>query len=183
MNLPRRVFVDTNVVNFIVDHDAYIFEGEDNGIANLSPRDRADLEGLRLVFETGQRAHWEMVVSDATSAEILATADEHRRRVLLRLFEELWVYWRDCFAEDGALCDRHASELARKLESGGVLSMFPDASDRQLLAHAIAYECDAFCTRDRKTISRNVDRSPRLPFEIISPAVWGERIEKVAPLF
>lgn len=184
MNLPRRVFLDTNVVNFIVDHDAYVFEGEDDGgIANLSLRDRADLEGLRLVFETGQRVHWELVVSDTTYAEILATADEHRRRVLLRLFQELWAYWRDCFTEDGTLCDSHARELARKLELGGVLSMFPDASDRQLLAHAIAYECDAFCTRDRKTILRNVDRSPLLPFEIISPATWGERIEKVAALF
>lgn len=182
MNLPRRVFLDTNVVNLIVDHDAYIFEGEVDGIVNLLPRDRADLEALRLVFETGQRAHWEMVVSDATHAEILATADEHRRRVLLRLFQELWVYWRDCFAEDGELCDTHASELARKLENGGVLSMFPDASDRQLLAHAIAYKCDAFCTRDHKTILRNVDRSPLLPFEIISPAAWGERIKRVAVL-
>lgn len=183
MNLPRRVFLDTNVVNFIVDHDAYIFEDEDDDIANLSPRDRADLEGLRLVFETGQRANWELVVSDTTYAELLATADENRRRVLLRLFQELWAYWRDCFAEDGTLCDTHARELARKLELGGVLSMFPDASDRELLAHAVAYECDAFCTRDRKTILQNVDRSPRLSLEIISPATWGERIEKVAALF
>ena len=109
MNLPRRVFLDTNVVNFIVDHDSYIFEGEDDGISNLSPRDRADREALRLVFETGQRAHWEMVVSDVTYAEILATADEHRRSVLLWLFQELWAYWRGCFAEDGALCDTYAN--------------------------------------------------------------------------
>lgn len=183
MNTPRRVFLDTNVINFIVDYDGYIFEGEDDEIETLSKIDRADLEGLRIVFETGQRAQWELVVSNTTYAELMATVDERRRKALLGVFQEILVYWRDCFEEDGTLSDAHAYELARKFEIGKVLSVFPDSSDRELLAHAIAYECDAFCTRDRRTILRYADRAPQLPLEIISPAIWGERIEMVISSF
>lgn len=63
--LPRRVFLDTNVVNFILDHGASIFEGE-SPREGLSLRDIADLHALHLIFLTGQRAHWEIAVLPLT---------------------------------------------------------------------------------------------------------------------
>ena len=71
MQLPRRVFLDTNVVNFILDHGGSIFEGEppEN---HLSERDLADIKALHFVFLTGERAHWELAVSPLTYQEISA---------------------------------------------------------------------------------------------------------------
>ena len=62
-------------------------------------------------------------------------------------FGELWLYWREFF-EQNQLSDDHADSLARRLVSSDILAALPDLPDRELLAHAIAYECDAMCTWD-----------------------------------
>ena len=175
MHLPRRVFLDTNVVNFVLDHGASIFDGEDTS-SGLSAADRADVEALRLVFLTGERAHWELAVSPLTYAEITQTPDPNRRAALEHWFGELWQHWSDCFSEDGTLSHEYAENLAKRVAESGLMAAFPDAEDQALLCHAIAYECDAFCTRDRKTILKKAKAGPKLPLELISPAEWGERI-------
>lgn len=173
--LPRRVFLDTNVVNFVLDHGMSIFEGEEPPEA-LSEADRADLQALHLVFLTGERAQWELAVSPLTLHEISQTHDPSRRNDLERWFGEIWHHWRDCFDEDGTLSDAYAEDLSRRLAGSSLLGCFPDESDRALIGHAIAYECDAFCTRDRKTILRKAKSAPKLPLELLSPVEWGERI-------
>jgi hypothetical protein len=181
MPLPRRIFLDTNVVNFIVDYDDYIFENEEI-TARLSDADRQDVEALQLFFRTGERAHWEMVVSDLTYSELMATPDERRRRVLVRWFGMVWEHWRVCFDEDGTLDDDHASDLQRKLEGSGLLATFRDKNDRALIAHAIAYGCDAFMTRDRRSILRCVGHAIDLPLEFLTPSDWGRRLRPYAGL-
>lgn len=175
MNLPLRVFLDTNVVNFVLDHGACIFEGEAPP-ESLSKTDLADLQALHLIFLTGERAHWELAVSPLTYQEISQTPDLNRRKDLEHWFGEVWCYWRDCFAEDGTLNDAYAEELEQKLADSSLLQCFPDKSDRALICHAIAYQCDAFCTRDRKTILKKLKGAPKLPLEVLSPSEWGERI-------
>ena len=175
MQLPRRVFLDTNVVNFVLDHGPSIFDGEDPQ-GQLSETDLADLQALHLIFVTGERAHWELAVSPLTYEEISRTPDPRRRKDLAHWFGEVWSHWRDCFNEDGTLSDKYAEELAAKLANSTLLESFPDEADRILLCHAIAYECDAFCTRDRKTILKKVKLAAKLPLQVMSPANWGARI-------
>jgi len=175
INLPRRVFLDTNVVNFVLDHGMCIFEGEEPQ-ESLSASDLSDLQALHLIFLTGERAHWELAVSPLTYQEISQTPDLERRKDLERWLGELWCYWRDCFAEDGTLSDAYAKELEHRLVGSPLLRCFPDRSDRALISHAIAYQCDAFCTRDRKTILKRLKAAPELPLEVLSPTQWGERI-------
>jgi len=175
VQLPRRVFLDTNVVNFVLDHGESIFDGEEPDAAT-SDTDLADVRALHLIFLTGERTHWELAVSPLTHKEIMQTTDHHRRQSLERWFNEVWCHWRDCMAEDGGLSDDYADELASKVGSSSLLLTFPDVQDRILICHAIAYECDAFCTRDRRTILKRVSRAPALPLEIMSPAEWGEPI-------
>jgi hypothetical protein len=176
MQLPRRVFLDTNVVNFILDHGGSIFEGEppEN---HLSERDLADIKALHFVFLTGERAHWELAVSPLTYQEISQTQCPVRRASLESWFQEVWAYWRDCFAEDGTLSDEYAEDLATKFGDSKLLQAFPDKSDRRLICHALAYECDTFCTRDHKTIIKKAKLiDAELPLEILTPKQWGERI-------
>ena len=175
MHLPRRVFLDTNVVNFVLDHGASIFDGEVPQ-EGLSHRDLEDVDALHLIFRTGERAHWELAISPLTYAEISQTRDPARRASLERWFAEVWTYWRECFAEDGTLSDEYAEELAMTMAQSEQLKAFPDETDRRLICHAIAYECDAFCTRDHKTILRRTKLAPALPLAIFSPKEWGEHI-------
>jgi predicted nucleic acid-binding protein len=180
--LPRRIFFDTNVVNFVLDHDGYIFENEALN-PGLSDVDRADAQALQMFFTTGERVHWEMVVSYLTYGELAATPDRSRRQSLQRFCDQIWEHWRVCFDEDGTLDDNHALDLERRLEGAGLLSAFRDKNDRALIAHAIAYDCDAFMTRDRRSILRAVGRAKGVPLEFISPSEWGARVFPYLGLF
>ena len=182
MDLPRRTFLDTNVVNFVLDHGECIFENATLPSA-LPAQDLADIDALQLIFSTGQRAHWELAVSPLTYAEILETRDPGRRADLQRWFGEIWAYWRGYFDEDGTLSDAYAEELGRRVSQSSLLLAFPDAHDRELICHAIAYGCDAFCTRDRKSILKRGARAPKLPLELLSPAEWGRRVQRYAGLW
>lgn len=176
MHLPRRIFLDTNVVNFILDHGGSIFEGEPSE-DHLSERDLADIKALHFVFRTGERAHWELAVSPLTYQEITQTQCAVRRASLERWFREVWAYWRVCFAEDGTLSDQYAEDLAADFGDSKLLQAFPDKADRHLICHAIAYDCDSFCTRDHKTIIKKAKLiDTKLPLEILTPMQWGERI-------
>lgn len=179
MKLPRRVFLDTNVVNFVLDHSEHIFDGAAPSLG-LSEADLADLHALHLIFLCGERAHWELAVSPLTYTEIAQTPNERRRAALKYWFNEVWQQWRVCFAEDDRLSDAHADDLASRMSDSGILDAFPDDNDRVLICHAIAYDCDAFCTRDRKTILKRVQRNRQLPLEIISPREWGNFIRSAS---
>jgi hypothetical protein len=176
MNLPRRVFLDTNVVNFVLDYDGCIFENE-TVPSELPSRDKEDVEALRKIFATGERAMWELAVSPRTYLELSATSSPLRRRRLEGWFREVWDYWMDCLHEDEMLKDRLASPRSEKRALLDMLTPFPDATDRDLIRDAIAYECDAFCTRDHKTIIKRRERVPDLPIAILSPREWWLALE------
>jgi hypothetical protein len=182
VDIPSRIFLDTNVVNFILDHGGTIFENEASP-AGIHSDDLADIEALHLIFATGQRANWQMAVSPLTYDEILRTSDSVRRKHLEDWFGEVWAYWRYFFDEDGKLSDWYAAELDRKVSGTSFLAAFPDVNDRALLCHAMAYGCDAFCTRDRRTILKRRANAPSLPLQLLSPAEWGAKVAQYAGLW
>jgi hypothetical protein len=96
-------------------------------------------------------------------------------------FQELWLYWREFF-EQHELSDIDADSLARRLIPSELLAALPDLSDRELLAHAIAYECDAMCTRDRRTILRHRDKLRPIPVRILTPTEWSAAISRYVAL-
>src|SRR5258706_1371877 len=92
-NIPSRIFLDTCVVNFMLDFAEQIHDGAilPHGI---DERRAADIEALRNIFLTGQRAGWQLTLSPHTYTEIVRTQDENRRSALDAWFQELWQYWR-----------------------------------------------------------------------------------------
>lgn len=181
MDIPGRVLLDTNIVNFILDWGEVIHDG--GGIpAGVSERDAEDILALRDIWLTGQRASWQLAVSPRTYAEVSATTDPIRRAALDTWFQELWLYWREFFKQD-ELSDLDADSLARRLVPSEILAVLPDLSDRELLAHAVAYGCDAMCTRDRKTILRHRDKLRLVPVRILTPTEWWAAISKYAALW
>lgn len=181
MDIPGRVLLDTNIVNFILDWGEAIHDGGEIP-AHASDTDAEDILALRDIWLTGQRASWQLAISPRTYYEIAATTDPIRRAALEGWFGELWLYWREFF-DQYQLSDSDADSLARRLVPSDILSALPDNSDRELLAHAIAYDCDAMCTRDRKTILRHRDKLTRVRVRILTPTEWWAAISDYAGLW
>ena len=181
MNIAGRVLFDTNLVNLTLDCGEFIFDGGEIP-AHVPGTAMDDVMALRSMFLTGQRASWQLAISPLTYREIDATGDETRRAELMRWFNELWLYWREFFdAEE--LSDEHADSLARRLVGSDYLAPIPQTSDRVLVAHAIAYGCDAFCTRDHKTILRHREKLRGLPLRFLSPTEWWKEVMPYAQLW
>jgi hypothetical protein len=72
--IPRRVFLDTSVVNLALDYGGQIHNGEEipEGIPH---RVREDIDALIGIFATGQRAFWQMAISPQTYREVTNTSD------------------------------------------------------------------------------------------------------------
>ena len=100
--VPRRVFLDTCVVNFILDYGEQIHE---NVSAPAAAGDRVvqDIDALHDIFLTGQRAMWQLAVSPHTYQEVIQTRDAVRRHHLETWFFEIWQYWRGIIDQDDDL--------------------------------------------------------------------------------
>jgi hypothetical protein len=181
LDMAGRVLFDTNLVNLTLDCGEFIFDG--GNIPEQVPQNALeDVCALRAIFFTGKRANWQLAISPLTYDEIDRTPNVARRADLMYLFNELWLYWREFFDVSG-LSDEHASSLARRLVDSQYLTIFPQPSDRELVAHAIAYGCDAFCTRDYKTILRHREKVRGLPVRFLSPTEWWREIQPYAALW
>lgn len=182
-DLPGRIFLDTNVVNLMLDFGEQIHEN----VAlptGISSREAADVVALRHLYETGKRAEWQLAVSPQTYAEILGTRESARQASLDLWFHELWQYWRTIVASDSdAMTFVEFDDLRVRTWSSGYLSILPDVADRVLVCDAIAYRCDLFCTRDWSTILRHRNELSALPFRIVTPAEWWAVIEPFAPIW
>lgn len=90
-SIPENVFLDTSVVNFILDCGGQIHDG-------MSIPDETsvwiarDIEAFRGIWMTGQRASWRFTISLGTIAEIERTGQSERLRDLLNWASELWAY-------------------------------------------------------------------------------------------
>lgn len=175
MEIPGRVLLDTNVINFILDWGRPIFENEEIPSFVL-PTDVEDILALRGVFQTGQRASWQLAISPVSYREIMNTRDPRRRDTLETWFADLWTYWRWFFEQDPSLSDSHAESLARRVVPTHLLKAFPQPVDRELICHAIAYGCDGFCTRDRNTILMRSHGASGVPPVFLSPLDWWQKI-------
>jgi hypothetical protein len=171
--IPKRVFLDTNVVNLLVSNAEQIFEQEP--IPGGVDRTRAqDIEALMHVFYFGMRGCWDMVTSQKTIDEISQTPEATIRDDLL---EYAMNFVRP--VDDDVI---FAEDFGRRLMGSPFVSFLPDPADQMLLGHAIGYGCDVFCTRDRRTIVRYRDDLGQLPLRILTPLEWWKSIKPWAAL-
>lgn len=171
-----RTFIDTCVVNFMLDFGEQIHDGAEPH-RELSEQDCLDIDALQRIAVLGQRAGIQMAISPHTYFEIQQTRDKNRLSDLDQWFQELWDYWRHIVVSDHDLPTfvEADDERVRVLGSEN-LAVLPDISDRVLLCDALAYRCDLFCTRDRSTIVKHRERLRELPLEIVTPAEWWRRL-------
>jgi hypothetical protein len=170
-------------VNLALDYGDQIHNGED--IPEGIPRRlRKDVDALIGVFATGQRAFWQMAVSPQTYREVTNTDDPHRRHYLEGWFAELWHCWREILvAMDNLPTFIEAEETRWSLLACGLLEVLPDPEDRVLICDAIVYRCDAFCTRDWRTILKHREALSELPLKILTPSEWWQEIKPWAAIW
>jgi hypothetical protein len=181
-DIPGRIFLDTCVVNFILDFGEQIHDG----VAvppQVDERDALDIEAFYNLFLVGQRAMWQLAISPHTYFEIARTREDSRRSGLDRWFQELWQYWQSIVdASDDLPTFIEAEDHRVRTLSSGYLDTLPDVGDRVLLCDAIVYRCELFCTRDWSTIIRHRSELKGLPIEIVTPSEWWARIRLHAAL-
>lgn len=175
-DLPGRVFLDTNVVNLWLGFGEQIHEGLPLP-CGTDARVAGDVEALRQIAFTGQRASWQLAVSPLTFLEVTATRSPERCGELSRWFWEVWHSWREILCADTVLptfCE--AEEMRLRLLSSPSISNLQDPNDRVLLCDAAVYGCDAFCTTDWSTILRHRGTLTAYPIPIVTPAEWWAQI-------
>ena len=105
--LPGRIFLDTCVVNFMLDYGEQIHDGTPATV-DAGERVVRDIEALHNIWLVGQRATWQLAISPHTYQEIAATHDARRRHRLQTWFADLWQYWQIHHSRE-----RRPSELCR----------------------------------------------------------------------
>jgi len=175
-SIPRRVFLDTNVINVLVKHSTHVFEQE----PILSGADltlATDIEALMHVFYVGARANWDLLGSQKTIDELSRTRDGSLREDLLEY--ALGFINRDLGDEDR----RFAADFGCRLISAPFVAALPDLADRELIGNAIGFGCDVFCTCDRATIVNKRAQLRQVPLRIMTPAEWWAHVKPWAGLW
>jgi len=180
--IPRLVMLDTNVVECLVRYSHCIFEQQPAPI-ELDETRRRDIEALMHVFLVSSRAYWswDFCVSPITLEELERTNNRELRSELL----EYGITFPSA-GDNGGISPELAAagdDLARRVVDSSLFAALPDREDRMILAHAVAYGCDALCTRDRRTIVQKRDRLPKLPLRIMTPEEWWSHIKPWAGLW
>ncbi|MFC3695564.1 hypothetical protein [Chenggangzhangella methanolivorans] len=170
--LPRRIFLDTNVVNLLVRYSDQVFEQAPID-DTLDTTKRHDVEALMHVFQTGARADWSILASRKVLDEIVKTPDEEFKADLTDYAIELVSPLNDGFAD----------RLGRSLVETRLLSAFPGEHDRELIGNAIGFNCDVFCTCDQRTIIRKRHLANNLPIRFLTPIEWWWHVKPWAGLW
>ncbi len=181
--IPGRAFLDTSVVNFIIDYGEQIHDGAlmpENGAERVI----RDIESFRNIFLVGQRASWQLAISPFTYKEVISTTNPIRRKYLETWFFEIWYSWRETIDQNNDSSEFIEAERIRvEILASGILDAIPDIEDRILICDALAYRCDCFCTRDWSTIIKHRDTLSHLPIKILTPTEWWMLILPYANLW
>jgi hypothetical protein len=123
-SMPRRVFLDTNVINVLVKHSAHVFEYEP-----IPPEFEltlaTDIEALMHVFHVGAQANWDLLASQRTLDELSMTRNGSLREDLLEY--ALGLVNQDLGDEER----RFAADFGRRMIDAPFLVALPDMPDRE----------------------------------------------------
>lgn len=182
--LPRRLFLDSSTLQVLETYGEFVYDG-----GSIDPSDRIltipdgmlNLEALRQIMFVGQRAMFELVLSENSLREVLASG----RPTYLNWALEVLDYWQGLlsgYAEGGvAPFTGRGGALAQSLmgQQFGYLS----SKDRALLSDALVRECDAFITMDRKLQKNAPHLEQTTELRVLEPAQYWELLEPWAALF
>ena len=182
--LPGRLFLDSSTLQVLQRYGEFIYDGGSISTADKIfsvPNGAFNLEALRQIMFVGQRAMFQLVLSENSLEEVVASGCP----VYLSWALELLEYWRcmlNAYADAaGGPFSGRGQCLARKIRERqfGHLS----CKDRDLLSDALTLECDVFITMDRKLakMASSIERETGL--SVLEPTQYWELLRPWAALF
>jgi hypothetical protein len=181
LDLPRRIFLDSSTFQTLQDYGEFIFEH-----ADLPPHNRGwtipdfyeELESLQAIFFANRRALFEFALSRRSFEEVAAKGDPW----YLQWAYDVLDYWEACLESySGEPFAGRGLDRAKILDSPsfGYLSM----QDRLLLQDALALECDAFLTMERRLPKNAAHIRRTVGLSILRPHEYWDLLRLWARLY
>jgi len=153
--LPTRIFLDTNVVQYLADFAECIFENQWDKERLVTPRGKVlpkgsflytEINCLAQIFQQIDRSPFHFALSDTVCQEVIGKRDS----ALARYVYDLWQYWQTNVAEWGnnAFQGYGKRKLAR-LQSDRSLMNGLSKEDFLVLSDALLLECQVVLTCDK----------------------------------
>jgi len=151
--LPVRIFLDTNIVQYMSDFGEYIFEnyleGEnlvDKRNLPLSPYLANEIEHLRELFLGIDRSPYHFALSLNVYEEVLRKKDGY----LTAYFKDLWQYWQAVLWDMGDDAFTGLGEITvKKIKKDTSIASALSKKDFQVFCDAVELECHAILTCDK----------------------------------
>ena len=177
--LPRRVFLDSTVLQTLLDYGGCIWEGEDveeNDRARTIPHRVSDIYALQRIFRLIDRGGFEFAISENSLREV---ADKRDSRYMQWSFYVL-DHWLSC-EDEGVAASEERVERTRVLDDDRF--NYLGQKDRMLLRDSLARHCDAFLTMDRRLTRNGAHLRAHAGVVVLSPTEYWELLEPWARLF
>lgn len=171
-NLPRRVYLDTSTLRDVWDYGGMIFDGEQFLRAHRDNRVdiEAELLALRWIFEVNERAHFELVVSSASLAEVHAWEDQGSFHQWVYDVLDVWLV-----QSEGELFEPSTHDAS----TIGSVSM----KDARLVQDALDLGCDALLTMERKLPTQAEVIERRTTLRVFRPTGYWKLLSRFARLY
>lgn len=154
--LPRRIFLDTNILQYLQDFGEFIFDHyQENDQYLVSPRGKKiltetelykEIEALRSVLLGIDRSNIEFAVSESTFEEVQKKRDSNYRR----WFFEIWDYWQTILREyKSKIPSKSVSSRLGEFSQDRSLLGRLSKSDSKIIQDAISLDCHAVLTVDK----------------------------------
>ncbi len=155
-SLPQRIFLDTNVLQylenfgeFIFNHyqenDGYIISTSGNEIRK-STKLYKEIEALKFLLLGIDRTNIEFAISESTFKEV----QKARKQNYTRWFFEMWDYWQNILQEyDGQIPSTSAKLKLEEFNDDRSISGRLSKADSDIIYDAIFFDCNAILTTDK----------------------------------
>lgn len=160
--IPGRIFLDTNILQYLLDFGEYIFEHyreseeyfqTQKGKIKKGSRLHNEIEALHNFFIGIFRAHFEFALSSAVYKEVSAREDKR----FVQWFHDVWDHWETVVSEykHGEAFSEKAEQNYKKAVHDNSLLGSLSLKDREIVLAAIRFDCDALLTVDRFANDQN----------------------------
>lgn len=192
-HVPTRILLDTCVINALLEHGGFIFEGESSEQYLGDGPLLADIRALQFVMRVNERAGFQLKTSPLSLAEIANQQTFESMLPNIKWALDLIDHWLITLDESGDRA-RHGGDVVHRFKLSAELQelesrlmQIPDLRrdplDRLLIIESRMARCDALLTMDRRTLWRHRERIAAEGINVITPRQLMDTLEPFVGLW